>query len=134
LYRDAQVRRPGAERSLRVVHRRPESEYPRERESLLRADGSERQERVFPKNFPDSARAQSHVEQSIAAARHRPRWEFAKNLLHWIRRTTARPAPRVHRSKPALLACQPIGLDPVADTELADRLGEIIAHGSIGQV
>src|SRR3546814_16535216 len=36
--------------------------------------------------------------------------------------------------QPALLARHPLGLDAVADAELADRLGQVVAHRSVREV
>src|SRR5688500_9741243 len=40
------------------------------------------------------------------------------------------PAP----SQPPLLPRQPVRLDAVADAELADRFGEVVAHGAVREV
>src|SRR5690606_13345071 len=44
--------------------------------------------------------------------------------------SAAAPAP----SEPALLARQAVGLDAVAHAELADRLGQVVAHRAVGEV
>src|SRR3546814_19081271 len=36
--------------------------------------------------------------------------------------------------QPALLARHPVGLDAVADAELADRLGQVVAHRAVREV
>src|SRR5690554_4542115 len=43
-------------------------------------------------------------------------------------------APRKKRSEPAFLPGQARGLDAVADAELADGLGQVVAHGALREV
>ena len=58
-------------------------------------------------------------------------------MRHPISRRCAPPSPTRGEGRtlePALLPRQPIRLDAVADAELADRFGQVIAHRALRQV
>ena len=57
-----------------------------------------------------------------------------ENVSGFSRRFAARRRRGNRELQPALLPRQPIRFDTIADAELADRLGQIIAHRALGQV